>query len=83
MEDNLEITFKEEETKYLDPNHDNPLVVFVRMINARVKRVMIDTDSFPNILYLDTFHKLELSTNDLPDEHYQVAPWVARHLWGW
>lgn len=30
--DNSEITFKEEETKYLDSNHDNILIVSVRMI---------------------------------------------------
>lgn len=46
----LEITFKEEETDYLDPNYDDSLVVFVRMINAQVKKVIIDIGSSFDIL---------------------------------
>lgn len=51
--------------KYLDPNYDDTIVVFVRMINTRVKRVMIDIGSFANILYLNTFKKFRLLANDL------------------
>lgn len=65
LENNSKITFKDEEMEYLDPNLDNTLVVFVRIINARVKRVIIDIDSFVDILYFDTFQKLVLLTNDL------------------
>lgn len=65
QERGAEITFKEKEREYLDPNHDNTLVVFVKMINARVKRVMIDTSSFANILYFDAFQKFRLSANNL------------------
>ena len=55
MEDNPKITFKEEETEYLDPSDDDALVVSVRIINARVKRIMINTGNFANILYFDSF----------------------------
>lgn len=34
MKDDLKIIFKEEETEYLDLNHDDTLVVFMRMINT-------------------------------------------------
>ena len=45
MGDDLEIIFKEEEMKYFDPNHDDDLIVSMRMINVQVKRIMIDTKS--------------------------------------
>lgn len=55
MRDDPKITFKEEKMKYLDPNHDNALVFSVRMINARVKRVVIEIGSFANTLYFGAF----------------------------
>lgn len=65
LEDNSEITFKEEEMEYLDLNYDDALVISMRMINAQVKRVMIDIGSSANTLYLYTFQKLGLSANGL------------------
>ena len=53
--DDSEIIFKVEEMENLDSNHDDALVVFVRMINARMKRVIIDTNSSADIIYYDTF----------------------------
>lgn len=50
------MTFKEKETKYYNLNHDDALIVSVRMINAQVKKIMIDISSFVNIIYFDTFH---------------------------
>lgn len=64
LEDNSKITFKDEETEYLNPNYNDILVVFVRMINTRVKRVMIEIGSFTNMLYFNVFQKLKLLTND-------------------
>lgn len=52
---------KQEDIEYLDQNYDDALVVFVRMINALVKRVMIDIGNFIDILYFDAFQKLGLS----------------------
>lgn len=53
--DNSKITFKDEEMEYLDSNHDDAIVVFVKMINARVKMVIIDKDSLIDILHFDAF----------------------------
>ncbi|RRT55435.1 hypothetical protein B296_00027046 [Ensete ventricosum] len=57
-----EITF-ESESEY--PNHDNALAISACIANARVKRIMIDTRSFVDILYLDTFLKLGMTNQDL------------------
>lgn len=48
------IVFREE-SKHLDPNHDDAFVVFVKMINAQGKRVMINICSLTDILYLMYF----------------------------
>ncbi|RWW12625.1 hypothetical protein GW17_00023700 [Ensete ventricosum] len=58
-EDDLDITFESGNEEY--PNHDDALVISTRMANAHVKRVMIDTGSLANILYLDAFQKLGLT----------------------
>lgn len=63
--DDLEIILKEEEMENLDLNHDDALVISIIMINARIKRVIIDTNISVDILYYDTFQKLKPLTNDL------------------
>lgn len=55
MKDNLKITFKEEKTKFLDLDHDDVLVVSIKMINARMKMFIIDIDSSIDNLYFDAF----------------------------
>lgn len=65
LEDDSKITFKGKETKCLNSNHDDALMVYVRMINARVRRVVIDTSNSTDILYFDIFQKLKLSVKDL------------------
>lgn len=61
MEGDQEITFKEDKVKYIDPNHDDTQVISDRIINVLVKRVMIDIDSYIDILYFDVFQKLRLT----------------------
>ncbi|RZR91029.1 hypothetical protein BHM03_00019074 [Ensete ventricosum] len=58
----LEITF-EFESEYLD--HDDTLVITACIANAHVKRIMINTWSSANILYFDTFLKLDMTNQNL------------------
>ncbi|RWV96393.1 hypothetical protein GW17_00040900 [Ensete ventricosum] len=59
----LEISFQPEGEEY--PDHDDALVVTVRIANARVKQITIDTGSATDILYFETFQKLGLTDQDL------------------
>lgn len=59
------INFKEGEANYSDPAHDDAMEIFVRMVNAQVKQVMIDIGSFTDVLYLDAFQKIGSMTGDL------------------
>ena len=48
-----------------DGDHDDASVISIRIANARVKRVMVDTGSSADVLYLDAFKKLGLTNMDL------------------
>ncbi|XP_065050262.1 uncharacterized protein LOC135680308 [Musa acuminata AAA Group] len=58
-----EITFEVGEVKR--SHHDNALVISIRIANARDKRIMVDTGSSADVLYLDAFKKLGLTKEDL------------------
>ncbi|RWW48239.1 hypothetical protein BHE74_00045698 [Ensete ventricosum] len=49
--------------EYLD--HDDTLVITACIANAHVKRIMINTWSSANILYFDTFLKLDMTNQNL------------------
>lgn len=61
--DRPEITFKVGEVEY--PDRDDSLVILVRIANTQVKRVMVDTGSSIDVLYLDAFQKLGLTEKGL------------------
>ncbi|XP_064992488.1 uncharacterized protein LOC135629222 [Musa acuminata AAA Group] len=58
-----EITFGTEEVER--SHYDDALVISIRIANARVKRIMVDTWSSTDVLYLDAFKKLGLTNEDL------------------
>ncbi|RRT85023.1 hypothetical protein B296_00005206 [Ensete ventricosum] len=59
----LDVTFRSECEEH--SSHDEALVISIRMANAYVKRVMIDTGSSADILYFDAFQRLGLIDLDL------------------
>ncbi|RWW65214.1 hypothetical protein BHE74_00027480 [Ensete ventricosum] len=61
--EDLDVTFKSGGEEY--PSHDDALMISIRMANAYVKRVMIDTRSSTDILYFDAIQKLGLTDKDL------------------
>ncbi|RWV84609.1 hypothetical protein GW17_00053664, partial [Ensete ventricosum] len=61
--EDLDVTFRSEDEEH--SSHDDALVISIRMANAYVKRVMIDTGSSADILYFDVFQRLGLTDLDL------------------
>lgn len=66
-ESDLETPFKEEEVleEHLDSKYDDALIIFIKIINTLVKRVMINIGNSANILYYNTFQKLGQTSNEL------------------
>ncbi|RRT47972.1 hypothetical protein B296_00006592 [Ensete ventricosum] len=62
-DEDLDITFRSGNEEY--PCHDDALVISIRMANAYIKRVLIDTGSSTDILYFNVFQKLGLTDKDL------------------
>ncbi|RZR76465.1 hypothetical protein BHM03_00001248 [Ensete ventricosum] len=58
-----EITFGSGNEEY--PDHDDALVISAWIANSRIKRIIIDTGSSADILYLDAFQKIGLTDKDI------------------
>ncbi|RRT60774.1 hypothetical protein B296_00028188 [Ensete ventricosum] len=59
----LDINFGSGNEEYLE--YDDALVILAQIVNAQVKRIMVDTRSSVDILYFDVFQKLGLTDKDL------------------
>lgn len=59
------IMFRVEVVRHLNLEHDNAYVVSLKIINTLVKKILIDTRSFVNIMYYNAFQKISLTTKDL------------------
>lgn len=60
-----DITFTEEDAKWIHHPHNDALVVTLRIGTMNVHRVFIDNGSSVNILYYDTYKKMNLPNKDM------------------
>ncbi|XP_065035977.1 uncharacterized protein LOC135671745 [Musa acuminata AAA Group] len=57
------VAFPPEDVK--SPEHDDVLLIMAQITNAHVRRIMIDTGSSTDVLYLDAYQKLGLTKESL------------------
>ncbi|KAG7600736.1 Ribonuclease H-like superfamily [Arabidopsis suecica] len=60
-----EITFSESETDQLDKPHDDALVITLDIAHCEVSRVLIDTGSSVDLIFLDTLTRMGISKHDV------------------
>ena len=63
--DNLVIGFTDEDARRLHYPHDNALVVTIRMKDYNTHRVLVDNESFANILYYPAFQQMRIERERL------------------
>ena len=55
----------EEDARGVKQLHDNPLVIMLMIEGFNIKRVLIDNDSFTNIIYFSAFQQLKVNLERL------------------
>ncbi|KAG7552152.1 Reverse transcriptase domain [Arabidopsis thaliana x Arabidopsis arenosa] len=60
-----EITFSESETSQLDKPHDDALVITLDIAHCEVSRVLIDTGSSVDLIFLDTLTRMGISKQSI------------------
>ncbi|XP_021734951.1 uncharacterized protein LOC110701645 [Chenopodium quinoa] len=66
-------TFEGYDQKGIIYPHNNPLVVTVSITNWEVDRVLIDSGSSSNIIYISAFKEMQLDKRDLKRVSYEVT----------
>ncbi|KAG7594095.1 Ribonuclease H-like superfamily [Arabidopsis thaliana x Arabidopsis arenosa] len=60
-----EVTFSESETSQLDKPHDDALVITLDIAHCEVSRVLIDTGSSVDLIFLDTLTRMGISKQSI------------------
>ncbi|KAG7636247.1 Ribonuclease H domain [Arabidopsis thaliana x Arabidopsis arenosa] len=60
-----EISFTEEETSDLDKLHDEALVITLDIANCEIQKILIDTGSSVDLIFLDTLLQMGISKKDI------------------
>ncbi|CAL9239528.1 unnamed protein product, partial [Arabidopsis halleri] len=59
------ISFNEEETRHLERPHDDALVITLDVANFEVSRILIDTGSSVDLIFLSTLERMGISRADI------------------
>ncbi|KAG7579052.1 Reverse transcriptase domain [Arabidopsis thaliana x Arabidopsis arenosa] len=59
------ISFNEEETRHLERPHDDALVITLDVANFEVSRILIDTGSLVDLIFLGTLERMRISRADI------------------
>ncbi|KAG7530646.1 Retrotransposon gag domain [Arabidopsis thaliana x Arabidopsis arenosa] len=59
------ISFDEEETRHLEKPHDDALVITLDVANFEVSRILIDTGSSVDLIFLGTLERMGISRADI------------------
>jgi len=60
------ISFHEEETRHLETPHDDALVITLDVANFEVPRILVDTGSSVDLIFLGTLERMGIKRADQP-----------------
>lgn len=61
----VEISLSKKEEACIHPHNDDPMVIIVGCDDWKIRRVLVDQESFIYIFYLDAFARLRFDTCDV------------------
>ncbi|XP_026451410.1 uncharacterized protein LOC113351680 [Papaver somniferum] len=69
---NTPITFEAEDIAEDMEDHNDPLVLTLPVAGCNIKKVLIDEGSSVNVLFYDTFKRMELNDEQLMSSYYTI-----------
>ena len=64
--------FTDEDFQEIDPNHDDPMMITVEIVEYVVMKTLVDQGSSVDILFWDTFKRLHLREEDIVPSREQI-----------
>lgn len=74
------ITFKEEEAEALSQPHDDPLVLSAVVSNFLVRRILVDSGSSADIIFLQAFQQLNVGLEKLQPVHSPLVGFTGDRI---
>ncbi|XP_026399470.1 uncharacterized protein LOC113295344 [Papaver somniferum] len=69
---NAPITFDAEDIEEDMEDHNNPLVLTLPVAGCNIKKILIDGGSSVNVLFYDTFKRMEINDEQLMSSYYTI-----------
>lgn len=74
------ITFTSHDFRAIDPIQDNPMVISVEITNYIVKNTLVDQGSSTNILFWNTFKKMEIPESEILLHDDPLLNFTSEHV---
>ncbi|XP_010423552.1 PREDICTED: uncharacterized protein LOC104708652 [Camelina sativa] len=75
-----EVTFSEKETEELNSPHDNVLVISLDIANHEVCRILIDTGSLVDLIFLETLTRIRIGKEHIAGPHAPLVSFTSETL---
>jgi len=71
------ISFEEKETQHLERPHDDALVITLDVANFEVSRILVDTGSLVDLIFLSTLERMGISRTDVVGPPFPLVTFTS------